>query len=369
MRHKRAAELAEARASLPFLSDSNVKDGTRKTCVHVNKGLEKASLACTGAKHKADRGDTQSVNQNAFTKIDLISSKNSLPISSSNIRSRITASGMHLRKFSREHEKVLSETEPFAYPSLSLENCDKTSQRSPQNDGGDGAAKHTTGRNARSHLTPMYPRTSPCFIGSKNTFKLDCESPFDQKELRTRQRIHFDSDPPFGTAIGTNDNKKYGKARRSIRAFVTGDANIRLRDFMFDLDMPSLPTPRFANRNGSFSVVSPRSCLIEKQSTRGNCWSTGREDAETRKIARKERSRRRRTTGTVSHRHKRGRNIPIEEGVGHIHGLTSHSDSVKKDQVYLEQQIRRESVSLYVVAYDWQISRMNQEQDLPDEAD
>lgn len=274
LRQQRSAELKEARLKSPLFSVSFVNDEMSRTLDEINC-REKPALPCTDAGRTVE-DDTESMTKmgDHITKTGRFagSTQGVGLISSPNLRSRMVASSLHLRKFSREHTAASEILLPIR--STPRDTC---SMRSPP--------------------APIFPRTSPRLIGSTGESKSDL-LPFEEEKAKTPQRICFDS---YSPAVGKTDDKKCGRARRSLRAFVTGDSNIRVRDFMFDLDMPALPTPRFAagSRDCGISLISPRGC-----STDMDCcyWSARRENEDVRK-ARKERSRRRRTTGTVLHRH------------------------------------------------------------------
>jgi hypothetical protein len=45
----------------------------------------------------------------------------------------------------------------------------------------------------------------------------------------------------------------------SVRKFITGDDNIRIRDFLFDLELPTIPSPKRVSDADDMSVRSARS--------------------------------------------------------------------------------------------------------------
>lgn len=126
-------------------------------------------------------------------------------------RSRVAASSLHLRKFSRDHQ-LQEERSYYTSP-----NSTKAMK-----------AKRTTTSNGRSGEKAII-KVPPLSAFQRNRLS-PTKSPTKAK-VDDSNYLHFDE-----------DEGKRESLNHRLRNFITGDSNIRIRDYLFDVDLPSAPS-------------------------------------------------------------------------------------------------------------------------------
>ncbi|KAL3792407.1 hypothetical protein HJC23_001525 [Cyclotella cryptica] len=168
-------------------------------------------------------------------------------------KSRVVSSSLRLRRFSREHESCKSLTprlhEPVSSDFITSEFV--------------GAQKNGEGPNT-------------CFN--------------DEKESYKSSTVFLPSDVHDSPNIAAGTVKPIKRRRRErlslgdhFRELVTGDANIRVRDHLFDLELPLVPCPSPRHRHGLNLDTSP-SPPRTKTGKSNVCESQGEDFKATRAI-------------------------------------------------------------------------------------
>jgi hypothetical protein len=194
----------------------------------------------------------------------LVSSSFTSPIA----RSRVAVSSLHLRKFSRDHHNHNSNNASIASRTRSKTQAPPSPERIHD-------TKHSkTTKNNNLHKRPppsvAFKQTKASILSSnptvsnKNTNRKSVqkststirrrkggpkpESSIFRPPSLSSHRDDSENDlisPPTATTTTTSSttSSKRKSMGKSVRKFITGDDNIRIRDFLFDLDLPSIPSP------------------------------------------------------------------------------------------------------------------------------
>jgi len=190
-------------------------------------------------------------------------------------RSRVAASSLHLRKFSREHTDTQSEQQEQEAFSASRRRTSTSVRRNnhlsphkssiasrPSNMEDKGSTPPRRYRTSRTSSTPT--RTPPT-----RRKKIQKSSGF--KKSKSIQS--FINESPSPNNDKKNENKKKGRKslNQQLRNFIIGDSNIRLRDYLFDLNLPSLPpTPRSTTTTMSSKLDCDNDGFSIKRSVAGD---------------------------------------------------------------------------------------------------
>lgn len=161
-------------------------------------------------------------------------------------KSRITSSALRLRQFSRDHN-IPSSIRPRS----------KTKQEkepSPRYEGDESLSLPSIRRRNKEASNDIFASEA-----SDDIFESSKPSP---AKLSDKMDIDFsdsedDDDKPYRTRPNTQRRMHRERQRLSFgdhfREIVTGDASIRLRDHLFDLELPSVPSPSPRRRRGGNS--------------------------------------------------------------------------------------------------------------------
>lgn len=220
-------------------------------------------------------------------------------------RSRVAASSLHLRKFSRNHHLPVSAStrskskkptpedamvnpkdrrankNPSAVNTKSVSPRRKTdhlkkNRMEKTSDNGEGSVASTTSRrppmvafkHTKSSLLSQTSK-SPSRTQTRGAKqKPSSNNGDDNDDLVT---IEFDDD------MSISSRRSVGSG---FRKFITGDDNIRIRDFLFDLELPSIPSPKRVNHGvNDCSSVSTRTSTASKRRPRSRQMSEDRRKA------------------------------------------------------------------------------------------
>lgn len=188
-------------------------------------------------------------------------------------RSRVAASSLHLRKFSQDHN-ISSRTDLRPTP----ESPQRRTKSIPAPDQATPKASITTRKSRKplaadpSTKTSAWPRRKqssnrPPSVAFKQTktslLSQTSKSPKrpvksssrlnpETRSQRDKNILYFDDDD----TVSISSRRSMGN---SVRKFITGDDNIRIRDFLFDLELPSIPSPKRVSDADDMSVRSARS--------------------------------------------------------------------------------------------------------------
>ena len=185
-------------------------------------------------------------------------------------RSRVAASSLHLRKFSQDYHisKTSSRPTPESLHRRPKSNAAVSSPFMPNNDstGCKTRIPLAKSQSIRSSLSPrkkniLHRPPSVAFKQTKaSLLSQTSKSPLKHSNRpnpetgfqRDKNSLHFDDDD----TISLSSRRSVGN---SMRKFITGDDNIRIRDFLFDLELPSIPSPKRINDADDMSVRSVKS--------------------------------------------------------------------------------------------------------------
>lgn len=214
-------------------------------------------------------------------------------------RSRVAASSMHLKKFSRDHQ--LSSSSSSSIVTRSKSRLQKMRGSMEENlsvsVSGDSAIDNTpaparSGRRRavvkqnsgtaaiikeKKGIEPSRSPRRPPMVAFKHT-KGSLLAQTDKSPVKSRRSDRSVSSRSVQTCpiIDNFDDDMSFSSRRSVgnsvRKFITGDDNIRIRDFLFDLELPSIPSPqRMTNDGDESSVRTTRSqASVRNRSTRAS---------------------------------------------------------------------------------------------------
>ena len=187
----------------------NLKDVFRNALLYNNNKKEDDDIHITDdmiLKHdeivnlQSDLSNNSNINNNDNDDDDtIVSIPSNIPTtgimspSSPIARSRVAASSLHLRKFSRDHQQH--------------------QQHSNQ---------QQTTINSRSH----------------DNENVNCDDESSDHDTDDKYIIEFDENDN----IEIHHPSKRTSLNQRLRSFITGDSNIRLRDYLFDVDLPSAPS-------------------------------------------------------------------------------------------------------------------------------
>eukprot|EP00551_Chaetoceros_affinis_P006904 CAMPEP_0203680872 /NCGR_PEP_ID=MMETSP0090-20130426/40926_1 /ASSEMBLY_ACC=CAM_ASM_001088 /TAXON_ID=426623 /ORGANISM="Chaetoceros affinis, Strain CCMP159" /LENGTH=545 /DNA_ID=CAMNT_0050549145 /DNA_START=18 /DNA_END=1655 /DNA_ORIENTATION=+ len=178
------------------------------------------------------------------------STRRQTSITSPVARSRVAASSLHLRKFSRDHKPssgLLRETK-----AMTMRNKKDGVSPGKQRITSPGKGRTKTASTRSNATTRSRVKAPP-----RSAFQRTKVSPTKEKSPKTKadpnendERESTEKDT-FHTLIDEtdNDDDSYGDEMRGrdslgnrLRNFITGDTNIRIRDYLFDLDLPAAPS-------------------------------------------------------------------------------------------------------------------------------
>jgi hypothetical protein len=146
-------------------------------------------------------------------------------------KSRITSSALRLRQFSRDHNVLSSMKKPS---SSKLKENDQSQQH------GDESLTLPNIRRRKNVSDDIFASSGPTPTKSE-PMDIDLSD------------IENDNDEPT-QKVQRYNNKRRERQRLSFgdhfREMVTGDASIRVRDHLFDLELPSVPSPSPRRRRG-----------------------------------------------------------------------------------------------------------------------
>ena len=209
-------------------------------------------------------------------------------------RSRVAASSLHLRKFSQGFH-------------ISSKTNSRPTPESPQRRHNSNASPATpkTGSAGRKTIKPLskslsvktslspkkkntlrrppsvaFKQTNASLLSqtSKSPTKHSTRPNPETRFQRNTNNLHFDDDDD---TISLSSRRSVGN---SVRKFITGDDNIRIRDFLFDLELPSNPSPKRVIDADDMSVRSARSEFYAysrpRRGTRSRISEDGRKSLE-----------------------------------------------------------------------------------------
>jgi hypothetical protein len=193
--------------------------------------------------------DSLSVKSVAETRTSRIKyrNKNNSSFSSPIARSRVAASNMHLRKFSRDHGSVgLSTSRRASAAAAAPKHRQKQSVRKKNSLPKDTSEASTLASKRHSGKNPTSRSRRP----PKSAFSSDSTekgSTVSSGASRTDKK----QTEQAGTSKPEVDNSQNNGAGLNcrLRKFITGDSNIRVRDYLFDINMPALPATVPAQTN------------------------------------------------------------------------------------------------------------------------
>ncbi len=147
-------------------------------------------------------------------------------------RSRVAASSLHLRKFSRDH---------------------KNHNYSPHH-------HHLPARGGVS-VPPMSAFQRNTILTTATTIDENNPSLDDDQEYITTNSLIDDDDEYYNNDTNNNhennnDEKRRESLNHRIRNFITGDSNIRIRDYLFDVDLPSVPSRDSISTTNNNNIIN-----------------------------------------------------------------------------------------------------------------
>jgi len=185
-------------------------------------------------------------------------------------RSRVAASSLHLRKFSQDHhitsrtdlrpkpKSPQRQTTSIPAPEQSTPKASITTRKSRKPLADDPSTKTSSSprRKQPSNRPPSvaFKQTKASLLSqiSKSPVKPSSRLNPETRSQQDKKLLYFDDDDN----ISISSRRSMGN---SVRKFITGDDNIRIRDFLFDLELPSIPSPKRVSDADDMSVRSARS--------------------------------------------------------------------------------------------------------------
>lgn len=221
------------------------KDGpTRTHSPSKSKPPSKSpSPSKSSSKSTSTRKKRQPLNRKTTTTASTTKTRRQTSLTSPVARSRVAASSLHLRKFQRDHKAssgLIRETKAMALRNKKKSPSPSPSkQRTAGTSGGKGRTK-STGRTTRNR-TKAPPLSA--FQRARVTPTMEETSKTTTDPTSEQEGETVDKDT-INTLIDESDE---GDDRRAtlnhrLRNFITGDTNIRIRDYLFDLDLPATPS-------------------------------------------------------------------------------------------------------------------------------
>ena len=213
-----------------------------------------------------------------------------IPLSSITLpvaRSRVAASSLHLRKFSIEHRhsapststrtKVRPTPETASPPKRQSTNTSARRTSKIPSGPNSGVNSGVNRRKTMDKTDTMQDNAStnksvrrPPMVAFKQTqasaLSQKLKSPV--RSLKPEERISIskrEKDANHLRSLMQDDDDDMSISSRrssvgtSVRKFITGDQNIRIRDFLFDLELPSIPSPKRVSNADDFSVRTSES--------------------------------------------------------------------------------------------------------------
>ena len=186
-------------------------------------------------------------------------------------RSRLAASSLHLRKFSQEHrfptdENDFEETEKRRPPSPSNISISSSPSRmttprrmTAKNSEPESILNSSPRRKAKGARPPSvaFKQTKSSLLSQTSKSPTKSKSkPFPESKYERDRRI-------LHSVLDDDDDTISLSSRRSVsnsvRKFITGDDNIRIRDFLFDIELPAIPSQNRVGDGDDLTVRSSRS--------------------------------------------------------------------------------------------------------------
>jgi hypothetical protein len=192
-------------------------------------------------------------NSNSIRKDDAVS------MTSPVARSRVAASSLHLRKFSREHH--VTNISRIGSTSTSTTSASTSISRAKVPVPPLSAFHGTTSSTATTTITPSPSPTTITPSPTTTTTTTTTVNPLiNEIKNETDDAMHSIIDEyqeEIEIVMNTNAaSNKRDSLNHRLRNFITGDSNIRIRDYLFDVDLPSVPS-RDAH------LMSPSKSLFE----------------------------------------------------------------------------------------------------------
>ena len=244
-------------------------------------------------------------------------------------RSRLAASSLHLRKFSQEHrfpteETDFEETEKRRPPSPSNISVSSSPSRmttpKAKNSEPESILNSSPRRKVKGGRPPSvaFKQTKSSLLSQTSKSPTKSKSkPFPESKYERDRRI-------LHSVLDEDDDTISLSSRRSVsnsvRKFITGDDNIRIRDFLFDIELPAIPSQNRVGDGDDLTVRSSRSTRSARStkstlSTRSYMRSTALEEERRKSLEkwRRERDARNTKKDKVSSRSRSTRLKPDEE--------------------------------------------------------
>ena len=180
--------------------------------------LSQNMASCNTTTPKTNNSNKKSTESPRSQRITRQSNSTSSPVA----RSRMVATSTHLRRFSRDHKVLSSSSQPHPKKTTNV-----TSRR--------------TGRRKIACDSIVIQSQEACDVGRPPLSPLPSSTSTGPITKQYSPSTVEKSDPK--NEIKTSGGKKRRSLGNQIRILVTGDVNIRVRDYLFDLDTPSLPSP------------------------------------------------------------------------------------------------------------------------------
>jgi hypothetical protein len=245
-------------------------------------------------------------------------------------RSRVAVSSLQLRKFSRDHQLPAAITirsnkksrpkpeNAVRLPKLNdrTKRVDSTNKSTPKrkNIRASARRKNKVGLDETDSASVVSTSSRrPPMVAFKHTKSsiLSQTSKSPSRKSRKESQVPDMDDDLSTIAMDFDDDMSISSRRSvssSVRKFITGDDNIRIRDFLFDLELPSIPSPKRASLGDDDASVSTRNSTISKKRRKG--WvGVSEERRKALEEWKKEREAKRRE-GNLSKRHTSKTKIP-----------------------------------------------------------
>ena len=186
-------------------------------------------------------------------------------------RSRVAASSLHIRKFSRDHKPSTtlireSHRRNLNYNNKKNHNTNMKKKSPIRNVANNVTTKCRTNRSRKSTVPPpssAFQQTTQTTISSDD-IAYDNGLLIDQQQQQQQQQQHDiisnsnsiekfnevmdemeeeeDQLHELALTLSKDSNDRKESLNHRLRNFITGDTNIRIRDYLFDVDLPSVPS-------------------------------------------------------------------------------------------------------------------------------
>jgi hypothetical protein len=246
-----------------FKENINVIPNREESPRLIRKQLEPLSTNSPGRSPVKSKGQRKSasIKSSSFTS----------PVA----RSRVAASSLHLRKFSRDHHLPVSEStksksrptpeNPMQLPKIhdTVKYPSSTNLSTPKS-----KATRTT-RKIKERIDDKDDGS----IATKSSRRPPTVA-FKRPSKSSRKEHQFSKrENDANSAVADFDDDMSISSRRSVgsgmRRFITGDDNIRIRDFLFDLELPSIPSPKRMSHGADDSSATTRTSNASKKRRSG----------------------------------------------------------------------------------------------------